>query len=125
MLINPLMASTGSAPAPTPTFYANNLQVARSTDTSYTTENLSATLPDNTVIVVALFDDTYIEYPVGIIKFNSTSNNTLKFTTPSLRAYTITLTNTTVSLSQYSGDYRDVYVKISNFIGSNSQLYDV
>lgn len=125
MLINPLMASAGSAPPPAPTFYANNLQVSRSTDTSYTTENLSATLPDNTVIVVALFDDTYTEYPTGIIKFNSTSNNTLILITPAQRTFTITLTNTTVSLSGYSGDYRDIYVKISNFIGSNSQLYDV
>lgn len=124
MIINPMLINAqGVSPVPSVTFYANNIQVSSSSDSSYTTVNLDSTLPENTYIIVSL-NDVSIPGIISTIGFFTTSNNIVKLSHPNTSyTYTVTLTNNTVSLSSYSGNWRDIYIKISEYSNNNSQIY--
>lgn len=96
------------------TFYLNNGQIATNQG-SYISANLDEELSANTTLLLAIKD--------GSNKFNTTYTYTggTKVISLDNGAYEVTLTSTTIGLSYYSGDWRNIYAKLSEL--DPTQIY--
>lgn len=107
-------------------WYLDNKKVA-STGGSYITTNLDKSLVDNNWYIVSFSDED--ETPPAsvnkrtVIFFYEGGTATIDVAPRSGgTSYTLTLTQSTASLSNYPGDYRDIYCKISR-LDSNDRTY--
>lgn len=94
------------------TFYVNNGLVATH-EGYYTSVNLSQTLTSGTKLLLSFIDDTTV--------FNQIltyTGGTMSFT---IDVYTFELTSSTLGITYYSGDWRDIYAKLSEL--DSSQTY--
>ena len=94
------------------TFYVNNGLVATH-EGYYTSVNLSQTLTSGTKLVLSFIDNTTV--------FNQIltyTGGTMSFT---IDVYTFELTSSTLGITYYSGDWRDIYAKLSEL--DSSQTY--
>lgn len=107
-------------------WYLDNKKVA-STGGSYITTNLDKNLVDDNWYILSFEDEdetlaTSIN-KVTVIFFYEGGTATLSIPPRSGGAtYTLILTQSTASLSNYPGDYRDIYCKISS-LDSNDRTY--
>ena len=107
-------------------WYLDNKKVS-STGGSYITTNLDKNLVDDNWYILSFEDEdetlaTSIN-KVTVIFFYEGGTATLSIPPRSGGAtYTLVLTQSTVSLSNYPGDYRDIYCKISR-LDSNDRTY--
>ena len=107
-------------------WYLDNKKVAE-TGGSYITTNLDKNLVDDNWYILSFEDEdetlaTSIN-KVAVIFFYEGGTATLSIPPRSGGAtYTLILTQSTASLSNYPGDYRDIYCKISR-LDSNDRTY--
>ena len=94
------------------TFYLNNGQVA-SDGGSYITTNLDSTLPSNRLLLLSVHDGSNI-----VNHIFTYTGGTMVFTAD---IYEFTLTSTTIGITYYPGDYRNIYAKLSEL--DSSQVY--
>ncbi len=122
MLVNPIYGG-GEA---SPTIYANNVHI--SDTTQYITAQLSTNIPENTWVVVALDQPSIPLKCAVIVKYTSGTITVAIPGEPVSGGQTVgvnvTLTNSTVAASWYSGAWRNIFCKVSEFVGDISQIYD-
>lgn len=94
------------------TMYLDNGQVASSAG-EYVTANFTETIAANTTILISLQDGS--EVVNAIHKYTGSSDSF------DIGGYQVTMTATNIGLTYYSGDWRNMYMKVS--LVDPSQIY--
>lgn len=98
------------------TFYLDNGQIATS-EGYYITTNLSQQLPANTLVLLSINDNSY-----GVKNYIITyTGGTMVLPSYDYDGYEITITPTTIGLTYYGGDWRNIYAKLSEL--DPTQIY--
>ena len=91
------------------TFYLDNGQIATS-EGYYITVNLARQLPTNTLVLLSINDSSQGAKRNYIIKY---TGGTMVLPSWDYDGYEITITSTTIGLTYYGGDWRNIYAKLS------------